>query len=365
MLSMLPPVGQRLRWRRGPLPEWSEYRVEWLASGTAALARSLQMALAHSPGRQDVILPAYGCPDLVAATLYAGGCPRLVDCAPGQPGFDLQTLREACGIKTAAVVAVSFLGIREPLADIAAIAAEAGAVLIEDCAQWYPEQPPPVPLAAQVISFGRGKPVNLLGGGALLLPRRGPLPDPPLPVSELAPLSRQKATLFNAVLWPPAYGLISRLPGLGVGETRYHPLRSIERMDPVRQSLAAANIKSYCERSDWRERELDELFGGLPAFIALPLVLAKRRHRLLRYPVLCRDAGLRDRLLKALKPLGASAFYNSGLAAVEGVAELLNDPPALPEAAAFAQRLLTLPLHDGVKPHHIERMRILVRQLAG
>lgn len=370
-IRVLPPVGQRLLW--APEPEqgseptdvdaFAGQHVTWLASGTAALALAIRQALMLDPQRREVLLPAYGCPDLVAACIHAGAQPRLVDCAPNEPGFDRELLRQACGPETAAVVAVNFLGIQEPLAELHGIASTAGAVLIEDCAQWFPEQPPETPVAARIVSFGRGKPVNLLGGGALLIPQDSPLPPSAMPLQSMAPLSRPKAWVFNHLLGATAYGLVSRLPGLELGATRYHPLAQIEAMDPIRRSLAPANVQAWLRRRLWRQDLLDSELnqGAESACFSLSRALNKRRGRLLRYPLLCADQAMRDRLLQELAPLGASPFYAQALADVEGVAALLTPTTEpTPQAQGFAARLLTLPLHDGVSEYHLRRMAAAV-----
>src|SRR5690606_21615872 len=109
-----------------------------------------------------------GCPDLVAATVYAGLQPVLVDIGKNDPAYDLAALASALGERSLAVVAVNFLGVAERLEDIRALLPE-GCVLIEDNAQWHP--PPDARLHGDYVlrSFGRGKPASVLGGGLLLL----------------------------------------------------------------------------------------------------------------------------------------------------------------------------------------------------
>lgn len=368
-LRALPPVGQRVHWQPGspvPLASLQGHNTFWLASGTAALALAIHQALTRDPTRREVLLPGYGCPDLVAACHFAGAQPRLVDCEENGPGFDLSALHRASSSATAAIVAVNFLGIRERLVEIHALAESVGAVLIEDCAQWFPEQPSPVPIAAQVLSFGRGKPVNLLGGGALLTAGDGPLSQITPPSSSITPLSKLKAQVFNLLLHPLAYGLISRLPGLALGATRYHPLAAIEGMDPVRRQLVEHNVHAWLQHSTWRQELLNEELAAVPGLHALPVTLAQRSGRLLRYPLLCADQAVRDHLLTALRPLGASPFYGQALAMIDGMAGRLSPPvPSLYQAQHFARRLLTLPLHDRVTREHLHQMVQVIRQQHG
>ena len=83
-------------------------------SGTAALATAIRDALLrHGSASPEVIFPAYGCPQLVSACLYAGARPRFVDTAAGQWGYDLQALRGALTPDTVAVIAADLLGDRK------------------------------------------------------------------------------------------------------------------------------------------------------------------------------------------------------------------------------------------------------------
>lgn len=356
MISRLPPVGQRVP--LGPLGEQPAFpgsRVFMVNSGTAALGLALRAALKVRPSATQVILPAYGCPDLVAAAVFAGAMPVLVDCSPDDPGYDLDLLAAACGARTAAVVAVNFLGIRENLHEIAGICDRSGACLIEDCAQSYPEEPSPVPLDAQILSFGRGKPVNLLGGGALLLPDAGRLSGMVKPVeSSMPPLGKWSIPLFNLLLHEYPYGLASRLPGLRLGETRYHPLRSVAALDQHRCGLLQAAAMAWLSQSRWREQELQQAVSRSTAVKALPAMTTHRAGRLLRYPVLLRDVTHRNPLCGRLRPWGASPFYGMALPDIPGITALVHAPSEFTEARRFAAAIMTLPVHAGVDSSALE-----------
>jgi len=65
-------------------------------TGTTALAVALLDArMRHGSSHPEAIVPAYGCPQLVAACLYASVRPRLVDTSPGHWGYDPPQLRAA------------------------------------------------------------------------------------------------------------------------------------------------------------------------------------------------------------------------------------------------------------------------------
>jgi dTDP-4-amino-4,6-dideoxygalactose transaminase len=106
------------------------------ASGTAALAVAIKQARVERNIKQpEVILPAYGCPDLVAACVAAEVKPILVDLEASRPWMNLNFLANAINSNTIAIVAVTFLGIRERLADLHALIDKRDIALIEDSAQ--------------------------------------------------------------------------------------------------------------------------------------------------------------------------------------------------------------------------------------
>jgi dTDP-4-amino-4,6-dideoxygalactose transaminase len=70
----------------------------------------------------EVLIPAYGCPDLVAAVVAQGATPVVVDLADQQtPRMDTESVAAAITSNTVAVIAVDFLGIPERLDALSAI----------------------------------------------------------------------------------------------------------------------------------------------------------------------------------------------------------------------------------------------------
>ncbi|HRD66725.1 MAG TPA: DegT/DnrJ/EryC1/StrS family aminotransferase [Candidatus Competibacter sp.] len=371
MRRYLPPVGLPVVTTGGSaLPIFPGYCSIWTQRGTAALALALRLAMARRSevNRPQVLIPGYGCPDLIAAARYAGVEPVLVDIGPDQPGFDLQALDRAWTKSVVAVVAVNCLGIAERLEEVAARTWARNAWLIEDDAQWFPEPSPDAPLLvgdAVVLSFGRGKPVSLLGGGALLLREdQGSPAAENLNVASTEWLLGLKVTLYNRLLQPRWYSLISHNPLLRMGKTRYKPLDDVQAMADQRLGLLGANVAAWLGRDRWREVAIAEVLAGCAGVaVDLPRILWGRARRLLRYPLLCRDRVAQERLLVRLAAagLGATAMYREALPWVHGVSQMLDTLPALPGAQAFAERLLTLPVHDGVSREDIERMGAVIR----
>lgn len=371
MIARLPPVGHRVRIARaGALPRYPGYEETWLDSGTSALALAIKAACARRPEvtAPEVILPAYGCPDLVAASVHAGVRVVLADISPDDPGFSLEALEAAISPRTVAVVAVNFLGIAERLASIRHLLRRHGDIaLIEDNAQWYPEVPYALEGDYVCLSFGRGKPVSVLSGGALLRSLAAPEAPAIHGVAYPARPSRGEweLRLYNWLLHPLLYGLLCRIPGTQLGATRYDELREVAGFPPERLSLLMANVEAHLQRTAQVEERLSNALRGIAGLIDLTATLAERKRRLLRLPVLMDTRADRDRAAAALTRagIGATHFYGAPLARIEGVGGLVVAGDA-PGASAFAARLITLPVHGQVGERQVELIATILAKSA-
>lgn len=340
--------------------------VALLDSGTAALARALQLCRqSHGPAA-EAIVPAYACPDLITACRMANVVPRLIDVAKDAWGFDLPALQRSLGPQTAAVVAVNFLGLGDDAATLKSLLGT-GPALIQDSAQCLPHDRGHVWHGRFVtFSFGRGKPLNLLGGGALLAP--GDDCSAAALTEGLAVQERSMAAglrtgllggmLFNAATSPGFYGWISRLPGMQLGTTRYQLPRPITALPAAAWKRYGAALEHYRFRpgydaarwspllEQWRQRGLTALTAPGTAPGA----------ELLRLPLLAASRQMRDRIVAAAKDCGVSAMYELPLHRIGGVPADIAAQGPFPNAEDLAGRLLTLPTHSGVTPQVMRRV---------
>ena len=93
MFYQLPPVGNRLCLNTindaSVQPFLTLAASRFYQSGTAALAAAISAAkLLKNKNYPEVILPAYACPDLVSAAVFAGVKPVLVDLEAERPWLD-------------------------------------------------------------------------------------------------------------------------------------------------------------------------------------------------------------------------------------------------------------------------------------
>jgi len=374
------PVGNRV-----PLPDkacepalpWEGfYGTTFVDSGTSALSLAIRIAREAKPSvrQPEVILPGYGCPDLIAAAYAQGVTPILVDLEADSPWMNTALVSSKLSENTIAIVAVNFLGLASPLDELAELARRAGLLLIEDSAQRMPSSSAQSNRADLVVlSFGRGKPVNLMGGGALLVSHalegqaRKSLSGFPVDSDRATIKWRLKRQIFNLLVSRTFFGLLEKMPLLRLGETRFHPLERITLKNPI-PGLLASGLSRFERATDYR-CELGQNLKALDQFgwIRLPETqnhTDKSNTRLLRYGLLAPDKAKRDQAVRALNRagVGANAFYGEVLPAIPGVTGALAGNEELECARDFASRLITLPVHEDVTSSDIEHIaRVLIK----
>jgi dTDP-4-amino-4,6-dideoxygalactose transaminase len=369
LLRALPPVGSSVPLfvdAQASIPDLTfkgAYEPVLLDSGTSALSLALGFARKRNRKKgQTALLPAYGCPDLVAAAAFAGVQPQLVDVERDTPWLSLDGTTRVVD-SAMAVVAVNFLGMPERLDSLREIANAAGLTLIEDSAQMAPfsaDTPPRGDLV--VYSFGRGKPLSLLTGGMLLI-RRDWL-DEFQKFSSALPRARRfpagyllKCAAYNIATHPAIFAWARRIPLLQLGQVTYSELQRIEAMPAAAFARLGSGFAKLPHTPSEVQRALDaQLRTRCPLIVNLPAQLGRTNFPLLRYPLLARNSSQRDALVERLDDagLGASRFYGRALAEIPGVPSL--DNARTPCASEFAGRLFTLPVHSDVRLRDVDAM---------
>ena len=349
---------------------FADRRITLYASGTAALSRAMaECAVKSAASAPEVILPAYGCPDLVAACVHASVFPRLVDVAPSGWSYDAHGLKASVSSNTVAIVTVNLLGLGDGAVDLRRFCQTKRISLIQDSAQYLPRASIEWPGDYVVLSFGRGKPMNLLHGGALIAPAGSgdvhPFQSAHYSARDRLLASRAAAIAFNILTRPHAYWLVSALPGTGLGEVAYKPLgngaplpeRAWERVGRAFELYRAR--QSYGRDvwgpaiEEWSTLGIVELSGPGSPPQSEPLRLA----------LLAPNRAARDTLVDSFNrdQLGASRFYGADLSRIAGIPEFVRCQGPFPHASALADRLFTLPTHDLVTADTVHCARDVVR----
>ncbi|MEW8418598.1 MAG: DegT/DnrJ/EryC1/StrS family aminotransferase [Candidatus Thiodiazotropha endolucinida] len=382
------PVGNRIRYvasdgeyLTGQLQQlFDPYKSIFYDSGTSALAAALVAAKRSKQCRQpEVILPAYGCPDLLSAAVFAGVKPILVDLEQDRPWMQIEEIKRKANRDTVAIVCVNFLGIPERVEQIRRVAAPVNAFVIEDSAQYFPHTRDHDSWKGDliVLSLGRGKPVNLLGGGILLA--RDDAIETRLPKLEKAMDSakskdfryRLKVLLYNRIISPRLYWILLKVPLLDIGSTVYKPLAHIEPLSSATKSLLASNIELYrSDRLD-TQKNISSILDGLridqDKLDDLPRSCdLDKGCKLLRYPLLIAQRE-RDNLLQGLeeKGLGPSVMYPTTLNRIPNIDYLFaKDSETYPHATNFSKRIITLPTHNRITQRDFKQVKLLLSSLS-
>jgi hypothetical protein len=346
---------------------WPGAQLLLFPSGTAALGNALRLAFAAmgASSPRTVLLPAYGCPNLAAAALWAGAVPEYYDISRETLGPAPGVLERLRAANNTAMVHVDAFG--APTVGIEAAGLEDR--LVHDLAQSFaPYQPnwrPNLPLS--VLSYGRAKPVSLTFGGALLIER----PSEALS-REIASVSATwdmpgwkwglRTALYSLSLHPMVFGALARIPALGIGQTSFSPLTEARRLPQRWAGVMAAAVGEVRGSFDVFVRQtaaMLKLALDSGARVPASALQALGRLPLWRIPVLCPTPDDATALAKEGLHLGVSRLYARALPQIMEVA-----PPDVaarwPNAAWIAERLVTLPAHGRLSKACEDELRHLL-----
>jgi len=271
--------------------------------------------------------------------------------------------------RAAAIVVANLFGVPEPVRALRERLAGAGVALIDDAAQSLGARTQDGPIGARgdlgILSFGRGKPLGALGGGAIVWPAEPELSSPPPRPRRAKALA--KALAYDAALQPAVFGLLAAIPALHIGETPFEPDFARGAIDGASLCLAAVAARDLEEQARERARRADALAADIEAASAFRSLRADPGDIAVypRLAVVAPSAQARDRALAALRDLGASGMYPSSLDGVPALRPHLAGEPACETARELAARLLTLPTHREITGAHRARLLEVVRRLSG
>lgn len=345
--------------------------ARWISlhrSGREAL-RVAFLHLAATTGRGEIIVPAYTCYSVPAAAVAAGLRVRLVDVnLRGQ--VDANSLRSLPLERAAALVVSNLFGVAEPLAAVIGTVRDDGVLVIDDAAQSLGSTSPEGPVGARgdvgLLSFGRGKPLSALGGGALVWKHRpestsGDLElavakDPGAPVQRVRAVVR--AAAYDLARVPAVLRILAAVPALGIGTTVYDPGFPNGPITGEAVALAAALLPQFETVNQARAQRAGTISKRLEAETTFQPLLSPA-DAIGIYPrlaVLAPDTVRRETALSRLGWLGVTAMYPNTLDRISALEPHLAGASSCPGAHSFCNRLLTVPTHTGFSDRHLDRL---------
>lgn len=353
----------------------------WLLStGRAAMVLALQAMkdLSKDPQRVEVIVPAYTCYSVPASVIKAGLKPRLVDVDPASLSLDPEALRRFDFSRVLAVVTANLYGIPNHLQAIETIAREHGVWMLDDSAQALGATLAGRPVGGfgdiGLYSFDKGKNITSLEGGALVASH----PDLANALDRRhAQLNRSSAArtamtivklaAYATLLRPTLYGVVRKLPGLGLGRTIYDETYPVEQYSSTLAGFAGTLLNKLPALTQGRRDKAAALNDVLSKIAGVQLIdlPPDSQPAYARLPFLVSDANRRAALLENLEAagIGATASYPSALCDVpEVLASLPESDRNMPGARAVAARIVTLPTHSYCPPDLPARVAEVVRK---
>ena len=348
-------------------------------SGTAALCTALQAIRGLSRAR-DVVVPAYTCPSVAAAIIRTGLKPVLCDTEPDRFTMDKSMLADLIGDGTLAIIAVHLFGISEDISAIRDLPGGEKVIIIEDATQSTANRSPGEgrPSGAVgdigILSFGRGKPLSILSGGAIVpcnpkfeAALTKTWSGLPLKSGWLETLRYRFLLLAYSILFHPRLFWVPRsLPWLRLGETVFTLQFPVEKAGMAVKSTLAAALPLFphlrrirLELEGAYRAELEDCRG-----LVLPPASGPEEN-LLRFPLLFDSGDRRDQALRELERsgLGATKMYPAPLHRLPGLESYFRGVEDLRQSESVAARILTLPMHDRVEPPDISRIGSIIRSL--
>ena len=314
--------------------------------------------------RNEVLIPGYTCYSVAAAVAKAGLRISVYDLDPKTLHPDIDSIRKALTGETLAIVTQHLFGRLTPIDGLKQIAASNGSYLIEDAAQALgrvQDGTPPRALSDfGLLSFGRGKPLPIGAGGALVSDnypkiltalRWGTAKN-----GYMQPIVSAAVKIMSK---PYLYWLPEILP-MGLGETIFDPGFAVKSMSAATERLAAGAIATLDDLNTHRRRLADtytqlidktcQLNGTGPAISVI------------RYPIMLPFKVFAN----SLKRLGIRKMYPNAICMEKSVQpHLKKGIPVTPGAVEIAEKLHTLPTHMAIDGRVALQITIAVQNAVG
>ena len=345
--------------------------------GKAALVLVLKALHFLYPDRNEVVIPAFTCFSVPAAVKAAGLKVKLCDMGAETLDFDRQQLQQIFELnrQEGSILAVLVTHLFGCPSDIKSTRDIVGDELpiIEDAAQAMGEE-----LAGRKLgtigdigffSLGRGKALSTIEGGIIVTNREDLADELNRMIGDLQEQSffeklklYIKAVVITTLQRPSFFWLPKMLPFLKLGETLYPGTIVIKRFSPVQRRLAR-NWRDRLEgHRNVRNRYVSIWREHIPG--NRPLCVKKEVTGLIRYPLLISSGMVRDQICQVGQRMGLGVMrvYPT---AISDIPEIKNDFVGVTffNAQNLADCLVTLPVHEYVKPEESKNYLELAKQM--
>ncbi len=312
--------------------------------------------------RTEVLIPGYTCYSVAASVVRSGFALQVYDIDPHTLGPVMKSVEDMLGDKTLAVVGQHLFGLPTPVRELAEMAHEAGVLFIEDAAQGLGGTIQGKPLGMTgdygLFSFGRGKPLPLGCGGALVGEEVSRLKDmmPRVSSEGIVQLFKTAATRLLANRF--IYGFMEALP-IGLGTTVFDPGFSVSCMPTAMKRLGKRALAHLDTLNEHRRMIADVYDASFTEKWKIPRIIDSLPV-FTRYPVL---AGASE-LSRGLLQKGVRRMYPRAILHEPSISPYLTDDiRPTPGASFVAENLITLPTHSGISVKEAEEIAKMVNEV--
>jgi dTDP-4-amino-4,6-dideoxygalactose transaminase len=314
--------------------------------------------------RDEVLIPGYTCYSVAAAIAKAGLKISAYDMDPATMYPDLDSFERAVSEKTLAVVTQHLFGIPTPISDVKSITHKYGGYLIEDAAQSLAdadaEKAPGTMGDFGLYSFGRGKPLPIGGGGALVSQSHSEIFEQSRLGSPKKGFKQLVAIAATQIASKPVFYWIPELLPLGLGKTIFNPDFDVEAMPNAINKISSAALSILNQLNVHRKW----LSGVYSKHLSKKYQIenSELRAPMIRFPVMLSNNAS---LTMDLNRLGVRKMYPKAISDENLIRPYLrqNQMPT-PGSTEISKRLVTLPTHMGVGDHIAKKITILLHETA-
>jgi len=351
-------------------------------SGRTALRIILEM-IKSNPTKQDspqVIVPAYTCPVLVKVIQDAGLIPVLCDMEPENFDYDEDQLLRLASENTLAVIHIHPFGLPRLNQAVVKITNEVGAILIDDACQAIGAEINGVKVGGfgtfGFASFGPGKPLNLGGGGVLLV---NDLQS--IDLAEITKLDQKRSPSLSNAKWldsvtawmriavsnqlfrPFGWWLATRFGLHHLGNNPRSWGYRMQWMTGIQAEIGMRSLKYSDKMNANRQFVGQSLASNLSDHPGIQILSLPPGIKpiYLRFPFYVLDRDKRDDLFQLLwsAGIGVGKMYQKPLK--DFFPELSGS--SFPGATYIAQHLLTLPTHSFMKTKDLETIIAILNKV--
>lgn len=321
----------------------------------------------------EIIMPAYMCGTVSQMLLDMGFKLNFVDVNPNTYNIDIDELNERISKNTKVILAVHMFGIPCDMHPIMNLAEDNNAVVIEDAAQAmgaeYQGQKVGTIAESGFFSFGRGKPITAMGGGAIVTNDGNIAEKCRTIVDEFKVFPSNILTFiklfgYSSLRNQAIYSSVNK----SARSEKFRPNIGLDSIKcgftPLQASVGISQLHTLDEFNHKRQKNAEILTKklGYLAGVTLPKILNNSNPIFLRFPISVNNANVRNRMMDLLEKHGieTSVVYPIPLPCLCKITQI-----NYPKSEEITKKLITLPIHPLVNKKNLETMIYAIKKCTG